>query len=86
MDDIEKRKEEEQGFSATTDNRYRILEMHVDYNLPGFEDKDKHDEETGVALPYVITIDKGTGTVLAIRRNWYEGDTLKLKRIHFVHY
>jgi hypothetical protein len=86
MDDIEKRKAEEQGFSATTDNRYRILEMHVDYNLPGFEDKDKHDEETGVALPYVITIDKGTGTVLAIRRNWYEGDTLKLKRIHFVHY
>ena len=43
MDDIEKRKAEEQGFSATTDNRYRILEMHVDYNLPGFEDKDKHD-------------------------------------------
>ena len=80
LDDIEKRKAEEQGFSATNDNRYRILEMHVDYNLPGFEDDD------GVALPYVITIEKSTGKVLAIRRNWYEEDTLKSKRIHFVHY
>ena len=86
LDDIEKRKAEEQGFTATNDNRYRILEMHIDYNLPGFEDKDKKGNETGVALPYVITMDKGTGTVLAIRRNWYEDDTLKLKRIHFVHY
>jgi hypothetical protein len=86
MDDIEKRKAEEQGFTATTDNRYRILEMHVDYNLPGFEDKNKKGEETGVALPYVITVEKSTGKVLAIRRNWYEDDILKLKRIHFVHY
>ena len=86
LDDIEKRKAEEQGFTATNDNRYRILEMHIDYDLPGFEDKDKKGNETGVALPYVITMDKGTGTVLAIRRNWYEDDTLKLKRIHFVHY
>jgi hypothetical protein len=86
MDDIEKRKAEEQGFTASTDNRYRILEIHVDYDLPGFEDKNKDGEETGVALPYVITVEKSTGTVLAIRRNWYEDDTLKLKRIHFVHY
>ena len=86
LDDIEKRKAEEQGFTATNDNRYRILEMHIDYDLPGFEDKDKKGNETGVALPYVITMDKGTGMVLAIRRNWYEDDTLKLKRIHFVHY
>lgn len=80
MDDIEKRKAEEQGFSATTDNRFRIIEMHVDYDLPGHEDED------GIALPYIITIEKSTATVLAIRRNWYEGDTLKLKRTHFVHY
>jgi len=80
LDDIEKRKAEEQGFTATTDNRFRIIEMHVDYDLPGHEDED------GIALPYIITIEKSTGRVLAIRRNWYEGDNLKLKRTHFVHY
>jgi len=85
LDDIEKRKAEEQGFSATNDNRFRILEMHVDYDLPGFEDE-INGEKTGVALPYVITIEKSTGKVLAIRRNWLEDDTLKSKRIHFVHY
>ena len=85
LDDIEKRKAEEQGFSATNDNRFRILEMHVDYDLPGYEDE-KDGEPTGVALPYVITIEKSTGKVLAIRRNWLEDDILKSKRIHFVHY
>ena len=80
MDDIEKRKAEEQGFTATTDNRFRILEIHAEFDLPGYED------EAGVALPYIITIEKSTQTVLAVRRNWYEGDTLKLKRTHFVHY
>jgi len=80
LDDIEKRKAEEQGFTATTDNRFRIIEMHVDYDLPG------HEDEAGIALPYIITMEKSTATVLAIRRNWYEGDTLKLKRTHFVHY
>ena len=86
LDDIEKRKAEEQGFTAINDNRFRILEMHVDYDLPGFEDKDKKGEMTGVALPYVITIEKTSGKVLAIRRNWYEDDPLKTKRVHFVHY
>ena len=80
MDDIEKRKAEEQGFSATTDNRFRIFEICVDYDLPGYED------EAGIALPYIITIEKSTAKVLAIRRNWYEEDILKLKRNHFVHY
>jgi len=86
LDDIEKQKAEEQGLSAINDNRYRILEMHVDLDLPGFEDKDKKGEPTGIALPYVVTIEKATGTVLAIRRNWYEDDDLKTKRQHFVHY
>jgi len=80
MDDIEKRKAEQEGFTASTDNRFRIIEMHVDYDLPG------HEDEAGIALPYIITIEKSTAKVLAIRRNWYEGDTLKLKRTHFVHY
>jgi hypothetical protein len=60
--------------------------MHVDLDLPGFEDKDKKGEPTGIALPYVVTIEKATGTVLAIRRNWYEDDELNTKRQHFVHY
>ena len=86
LDDIEKQKAEEQGLTATQDNRYRILEMHVDLDLPGFEDKDKDGEMTGIALPYVVTVEKATGTILAIRRNWYEEDELKTKRQHFVHY
>jgi hypothetical protein len=86
LDDIEKQKAEDQGMSALQDDRYRILEMHVHLDLPGFEDKDKKGEATGIALPYVVTVDKATGTILSIRRNWYEDDVLNLKRQHFVHY
>jgi len=86
LDDIEKQKAEEMGMSAIEDDRYRVLEMHVDLDLKGYEDKDKKGEPTGIALPYVVTIEKGTRKVLAIRRNWYEGDQLHLKRQHFVHY
>jgi len=62
------------------DDRHLILEMHVDYDLPGYESED------GIALPYVITIEKQSGKVLAIRRNWREDDELRQKRMHFVHY
>lgn len=86
LDDIEKQKAKDQGFSATYDNRYRILEMQVDLDLKGYEDVDKHGEVTGIALPYIVTLEKGTSKILAIRRNWYEDDKLKLKRDHFVHY
>lgn len=86
LDDIEKQKAEETGMSAIQDERYRILEMHVDLNLKGYEHKDKKKRETGIALPYVVTIEKGTRKVLAIRRNWYEEDALHMKRNHFVHY
>jgi hypothetical protein len=86
LDDVEKEKEREQGYIGNIDNRFKVLEMHVELDLPGFEDTDKHGEKTGIALPYVVTIEKGTGEILAIRRNWYEDDTLKLKRNHFVHY
>lgn len=86
LDDIEKQKAEETGMSAIQDDRYRILEMHVDLDLAGFEDKDKKNRLTGIALPYVVTVEKGTRKILAIRRNWYEEDILKLKRQHFVHY
>ena len=86
LDDIEKQKAEETGMSATQDDRFRVLEMHVDLDLLGHEDKDKHGEPTGIALPYVVSVEKGTGKVLAIRRNWYEDDVLMTKRQHFVHY
>jgi hypothetical protein len=86
LDDIEKQKAEETGMSAIQDDRYRMLEMHVNLNLKGYEHKDKKKRDTGIALPYVVTIEKGTRKVLAIRRNWYEGDKLHMKRNHFVHY
>ena len=78
--DVEKKKAEEQGYSLTDDDRYQFLEIHADYDLPGFEDED------GIALPYVITIERGTQTVLAVRRNWNESDKKRLKRQHFVQY
>ena len=68
------------------DSRYTMLEMVVDYDLPGFEDTDEEGEPTGIALPYVITIDKSSRKILAIRRNWYEEDPLKKRRQHFVQY
>jgi hypothetical protein len=86
LDEVEKRIAEQMGFRATTDDRYKLLEMHVDLDLEGFEDEDKDGEPTGLALPYVVTIEKGTQKVLSIRRNWKEGDENKLKRNHFVHY
>ncbi len=78
--DIEKKKAEDQGFTLTDDDRYQILELHVDYDLPGYEDEDE------IALPYVVTIDRGTNKVLAIRRNRNPDDKRKLKRDHFVQY
>jgi hypothetical protein len=86
MDEVEKQKALEQGFSTSIDDRFQILEMHVNIDLPGYEDVDKNGEPTGIALPYVVTIEKGTQTILAIRRNWLEEDKLKLRRQHFVHY
>ena len=86
LDDIERQKAEEMGMSAVQDDRYRILEMHVDLDLKGYEHTDKDGEQTGIALPYVVTVEKATTKILAIRRNWYEGDELHLKRQHFVHY
>ena len=60
--------------------------MHVDLDLEGFEDTDDSGEETGIALPYVVTIAKGSNEILSIRRNWYEDDEMRMKRLHFVHY
>jgi hypothetical protein len=86
LDDVEKKIAEKMGFRATSDDRYKILEMHVDLDLPGFEDTDEDGEETGIALPYVVTIEKGTQEILSIRRNWEPDDETYTKRQHFVHY
>ena len=86
LDEVEKKIAEKMGFQATADERFKLLEMHVDLVLPGDEDKDEDGEETGIALPYVVTIEKGTQTILAIRRNWDPEDKTKQKRQHFVHY
>ena len=84
--DIQERKDKETGFSASYDDRFEIYESHVDLDIPGYEDLDKDGEPTGIVLPYVVTMIRGTDEVLAIRRNWKEEDSLKLKRHHFVHY
>jgi hypothetical protein len=86
FDEVEKKIAEKMGFRASSDDRFKLLEMHVDLDLPGFEDKDDDGEKTGIALPYVVTLEKNTQTVLAIRRNWHPDDESKQKRNHFVHY
>ena len=86
LDEVEKKIAEKMGFRASSDDRYKLLEMHVDIDLEGYEDKDENGEETGIALPYVVTIEKGTSTILSIRRNWRPEDETKQKRNHFVHY
>ena len=86
MDEIEKKIAEKLGFRATEDNRFKLLEMHVELDLPGYEHKDEKGKETGIALPYVVTIEKATGEVLSVRRNWRPEDDTHQKRQHFVHY
>jgi hypothetical protein len=86
MDEVEKKIAEKMGFRASTDDRFKLLEMHVELDIPGFEHKDDDGEVTGIALPYVVTIEKGTNNVLAIRRNWRPEDESCKKRNHFVHY
>ena len=85
ISDIQKAKDKETGFSDINDDRYTLYECHVDLDLAGFEDEEDG-EPTGIMLPYVVTLIRGTNDILAIRRNWEEDDPLKLKRQHFVHY
>jgi hypothetical protein len=86
FDEVEKKIAEKMGFQASTDDRYKILEIQVNLDITGHEDTDKDGEPTGIALPYIVTIEKGTQNVLAIRRNWRPEDETKQKRNHFVHY
>jgi len=99
--DIEEQKAKESGFSINDDNRYTLYEIHADLILDEIDQPErerprgmglargedrKEGEALQIALPYVVTIEQGTGTVLAVRRNWNPDDPLKLKRQHFVHY
>ena len=86
MDEVEQKISEQLGFRAETDDRYKLLEMHVDLVIEDDEYRDKEENKLEIALPYVVTIDKETETVLSIRRNWNPDDKKKLKRNHFVHY
>ena len=86
IDEIQKRKDEETGFAATHDDRFLLLEIHVELSIPGDEHKDKDGNPTAIERPYVVTVIKDTGAVLSIRRNWLEGDLTHQARQHFVHY
>jgi hypothetical protein len=86
IDEVEKKIAEKMGFNASSDSRYKILEMHVELDLPGFEHTDDDDDPTGIALPYVVTIEKGSNSILSIRRNWKPDDPNYRPRQHFVHY
>ena len=79
--DIEEKKAEDGGFSLTDDDRYAMYEIHIDIVLEGVDN-----DENDIAKPYVITMERGSTEILAIRRNWSEDDSLTLKRQHFVHY
>ena len=86
--DIRKKYDDMTGESNTFnyDGRHSILEMQVDLDLIGYEDKTEEGEETGIALPYIVTINYPSGVILNIRRNWYEDDDTKTRRKHLVHY
>ena len=86
LDEIEKKIAEKMGFRATSDDRYKILEMNVNLDIEGHEHKDEDGEITGIALPYIVTIEKGSQKCLAIRRNWRPEDKKNTKRQHYVHY
>ena len=78
--DVEKKKAEDTGYSLTDDDRYQFYEIQVDFCIDAF------DEDEEIAVPYIVTVDRGTGKVLSIYRNWEEEDVLKLKRDHIVQY
>ena len=86
LDEVEKKIAEKLGFRATSDDRYKLLEIHANLDLEGYEHTDEDGEQTGIALPYIITIEKGSQEVLSIRRNWEPDDKKNTKRQHFVHY
>ena len=84
-DEIQERKNKETGFNSLNDDRFELFECHINLDLEGYEDKEDG-EETGIEIPYVVTIIGGTGEILSVRRNYHEDDPTKARRDHFVHY
>ena len=85
--DVDEKIDELQGLTRTiSDEEYTLLEMHVDLDLEGYQDKDENGEETGLALPYIVTICKDNNKVLSIRPNYDEKDPMRKKIEHFTHY
>jgi hypothetical protein len=81
--DIEEKKAEEGGFTLSDDDRYTVYEIHADLVI---DELDQEDGDIQIAKPYVVTIERGTGEILSVRRNWNPDDPLMLKNQHFVHY
>jgi hypothetical protein len=86
VEEVEKKIAEKMGFNASMDDRYKLLEMHVDIDMFSYDVEEKFAEDNGIALPYVVTLERGTGEILSIRRNWNPDDSNNQKRQHFVHY
>ena len=84
-DEIQERKNKETGFNSLNDDRFELFECHINLDLEGYEDKEDG-KETGIEIPYVVTVIGGTGEILAVRRNYHENDATKARRDHFVHY
>jgi len=84
--DVEEKKDNISGKSTSHDEIYTLLEAHCDLDLDGFNDIGMDGEQTGLKLPYIVTVDEGTGTVLAIRRNFNAQDPSKKRRDYFVHF
>jgi len=86
-DEVREKIDDIQGTSRTySDEVYTILEMHVDLDIEGFEDMAPDGEPTGIAIPYIVTLDEGSGNILSIRRNFEEGTGISKKMQYFVHY
>ena len=86
-DKIKEKELELEGIKAnTSEDMYTVLEMHVNLDLEGYEDMDQEGEETGIKLPYIVTINESTNDILSIRRNYTAEDPLKKKKDYFVHY
>jgi hypothetical protein len=84
-DEIQERKNKETGFNSLNDDRFELFECHINLDLEGYEDKEDG-KETGIEIPYVVTVIGGTGEILSVRRNYHENDPTKARRDHFVHY
>jgi len=88
VSEIKEKQDEISGVEQVSfsEEEHNLLEMHVDLDIPGFEDKDAENNNTGIMLPYIVTVDQDSGEVLSIYRNWNQGDSLRKKKQYFTHY